>query len=604
MTKTLLLLAAALFSSGCKSPKPPETGGPTPQPIASAGEKPPASTLLTSADVDAAIRAAWQREGVTPAATVDDARFLRRVSIDLVGTVPSVDEVNAFLADGAPDKRAKLVDALLASPRYADHWTNVWDRLLLGAEIRRNVVDRDEFRAWLHERFAKNAPWNTIVLELVTASGQNTHKNDEGAPDDKAPVNGAVNYVLKFENPADLTGTTSRVFLGVQIQCAQCHDHKTEKWKTADFEHLASCFMQTRAVPVDKTKAMGQTKRFDLEDVARPNAKGPGKGKGGMYREYADATPAALDGTDFSATPNRRAALGAWMTAPENPWFAQAFVNRVWARMLGRGFVEPVDDIRPSNPAVMPELWKRVSDDFVVGGYDAKRLLRTIALSEAYQRAAAPPAGEAKLDAKLWARFRLQPLGPDELVDALVSATGIEAILQRGSPDDVERVKDQIHKQFGHVFDVDEDQQDDDFDGTITQSLLLLNGRITNQGVTAVKGTAVGEALALPGGDDAKIRYLYLRALSREPTAEEITRWTAFVTAPREAVSTSPKPDPSSKAAPKPGKGGKEKKGKAPKDPLEKLGDKGPKRPGDPRKQAYEDLLWTLLNSSEFLFNH
>jgi hypothetical protein len=592
-----LALAAGCHSASTAPPPAPPTA---PTPVASA-EAPPAPPLMTSADLDALVRAEWQKAGVTPTATAGDATYLRRVHIDLTGDVPSVDEVKAFLADTSPDKRAKLVDALLASPRYADHWTNVWDRLLLGLDVRKQVVDREEFRAWLHERFAKNVPWNKVAYELVTASGQNTHRNDEGGRDDAAPVNGAVNYMLRFESPADLSGTTSRLLLGVQIQCAQCHDHKTEKWTMSDFEKLTACFMQAKAMPVDKGKPMGQTKRIDVEDVAKPTAKGPmAKGKGGMYKEYQDAVPAALDGTDLSQAENRRVALATWMTAPKNPWFAEAFVNRMWGRMLGRAFVEPVDDIRPTNPPVVPDVWKRVTDDFAASGYDAKHLLRVIALSEAYQRTAVPIADGGKQDSRLWGRFRLQPLGADELVDALVSATGIEAVLKKGSPDGIDKVKEQIHRQFAHVFDVDEDAQDDDFDGTITQTLMLLNGRITNQGASSAPGTAVGEALALPGGDDAKIRYLYLRALGREPSADETARWTAFVNAPREWASA---PPPADKVDD--GKKGKGKKGKQPpKDPLAKMDKKRPAKAGDPKRQAYEDVLWTLLNSSEFLFNH
>ena len=606
------VLAAAALAASCSRPSPP----PEPPPLASPSaapppEAPPGRVALRPSDVDAELRAEWQKAGMAPAPTVDDARFLRRAYIDIVGTIPTADVVTAFLADRAPDKRAKLVEGLLASPRYAQHWTDKWDRTLMGREVRRNVVDQEEFRSWLRPKLAQNVGYNRIVYDILTATGRNTHKGESAmgeptpaasassAPPGTDPVNGAVNYLLKFENPADLTGTTSRVFLGVQIQCAQCHDHKTEKWKREDFDRLAACFMQTKAEPLERGKTMG-TRLFELKDVPKPNAKGPGKAKAAMGGDYARATPTALDGTDFSTAPNRRVALATWMTAPQNPWFADAIVNRMWAHFLGRGFVEPIDDFRPGNPAVAPELLKKLSAEFVASGYDLKALVRLITGTEAYQRAAAPSKKEG--DGRLWAHFRLAPMGPDELVESLVTATNMEALLAKNGNADLDQVKAGIRKQFTFLFDVDEEQAgDDDFDGTIPQVLLLLNGRLTTQGVSAVPGSALNDVLALPGGDDVKIRALYLRALSREPNAEELARWTTFVTAPREWVfpnTAAPPPPPEPK--------GKGKKG-APPDPLAKMDKKMQKqqgKAGDPKRQAYEDMFWTLLNSSEFLFNH
>ncbi|MCC6644662.1 MAG: DUF1549 domain-containing protein [Polyangiaceae bacterium] len=606
------LLAGALLA-GCAKPSPTPASPPSASAAASAAPAAPAAPALTAAELDQALRDEWQRLGVTKVAPADDATFLRRVWLDLGGTIPPADVVTAFLADRDPQKRAKAVEGLLTSKQHADHLTDTWDRLLLGRQIRRNVVDRDAFRAWLRERFARNEPWNKLVYDLLVAEGRNTDKpeSEMGEPTPAAEkasglaVNGAVNYVLRFENPADLTGTTSRVFLGVQIQCAQCHDHKTEKWKQTQFESLAACFMQTKAVPLEKQAAGKKgTRTFEVRDVAEASARAGGKMQKGMkYPEYAKAAPAALDGTDLSRAEDRRKALAAWMTSKDNPWFADAIVNRTWGALLGHGFVDPVDDIRPGNPPVAEAVMKRLSRDFVEHGYDLRRLIALITSTEAYQLSSAPPSGPTPSETRGFARFRPRPLGPEALVDAMVAATGIDGMLERGGAD-VQTIKTQVRNQFSFLFDVDEESSnDDEFDGTIPQVLLQINGRLSNQGASVQQGGALAALLALPGDDAAKVRALYLRVLSREPRADEVERWVAFVNAPRTWVSTAPPPAAADAKGKAKGKGG------APPDPLARLEkrDKGAKKPakaGDPKRQAWEDMLWTLLNSSEFLFNH
>ncbi len=600
-------LALGAVLAGCATSSPPPTPPPSASVAASAAPPAPAPSSLTAADLDAELREEWQRLGVAKAAPADDATYLRRVWLDLAGTIPPPDVVTAFLADKEPNKRAKAVEGLLASKQHADHMTDVWDRLLLGRQIRRNTVDREAFRSWLHERFARNEPWDKLVFALLTAEGRNTDKpsGEMGAPTPAAAketpgaVNGAVNYIMRFENPADLTGTTSRVFLGVQIQCAQCHDHKTEKWKQEQFASLAACFVQTKTVPLEKAGGKG-TREFEVRDL-KPGERVGGQKKMGVA-EYLRAKPTALDGTDLSGGEGRRKALAAWMTSKDNPWFADAIVNRVWGSLLGHGFVDPVDDLRPGNPAVAGRVMKRLSQDLVAHGYDLRRLYTLITATEAYQLAAAPPKAPGAPEGRVFGRFRPQPLAPEELVDATVAATGIEGMLEQGGAD-VQKIKAQVRAQFGFLFDVDEESSnDDEFDGTIPQVLLQINGRLSNQGASVQKGGALATVLAMPGDDAAKVRALYLRVLSREPRADELERWVTFVNAPREWVSTSPPP-----AAADAGKKGK--KGGAPPDPLARLekkgkGKKAGDKHGDPKRQAWEDMLWTLLNSSEFLFNH
>ncbi len=585
--------------------------------ISSASADKPAS--FSPAQIDKSIRAEWNKQKVVPASPVDDARFLRRIYLDIAGVIPPADAVTSFLADRAPGKRERAVESLLNSPRYAENWTNYWDNILMGKQVRVRFVDRFAFRQWLRTQFDRNVPWNKFVYDLITASGQNStggsyakivgmrarpgEREEPVSAEELSRVNGAVNWILKYQMaPADLSGAASKIFLGVQIQCAQCHDHKTEKWKQEDFRKLTACFINTRPRPVADMMAQGKMAKVDLIDVPRPFI---ARAKNLQARnEYVNAQPAALDGTDFSNSSNRRAALAGWMTAPENPWFAEAIVNRMWSHFMGRGFVEPVDDFRESNPAIMPDLLKRLSDDFVAHDYDLKHLIETITATKVYQLSS----GQAKTDPgnTLWARYRLKPMGPEQLMDSLVSATNLGPVLERMFGGNLDVLKTQLQRQFTFLFDTDEEQEQKDFEGTIPQALLMLNGNITNRGASPIPGTTLAEIMSMPGSDEGKIAALYLRTLSRKPTAAELARWTKFIRQPRNViVNDSPIGEIVNRRALRMQNAKQQaKRGPGP-DPLNRLA-AGRFEAANPtaRQQAYEDLFWALLNSSEFVFNH
>lgn len=586
---------------------------------AAAPVNPETSAAFGPAAVNTMIRAEWAKEKIIPAPPVDDARYLRRVTLDITGTIPSVETVKAFLADKSPDKRAKVVDALLNSPAYVENATNYWDAVLMGRNLRPGqTVDRGAFRQWLHGQFERNVPWNQFVYSLITATGQNStggsyakgaglmmksemENTTATSPAEAAKVNGAVNWYLKYaQTPADLSGNAAKIFLGRQVQCAQCHDHKTEPIKQTDFIKFTACFTQARPIPVDTERMLKGMRRVELRDVNRPFV----ARKGMDNNNYNAAQPTAFDGTDFSSTPNRRQALAAWMTAPENPYFAEAIVNRVWAHMMGRGFVEPIDDFRSSNPAVMPELLKKLADDFVAHDYDLKHLIRTIAATEVYQLSAAPGKNIEPTN-KLWARYRLKPLNPDELMDTLMTATNMSSVLERVTGGNLDAVKFGIKRQFTFLFDVDEENEQKEFEGTIPQALMLLNGNLVNSAASLIPGTALAEVLALPGDDAQKIESLYLRTVSRKPTATEMARWTDFVNAPRETVITDGPVPPAmrGRAGMKIMQGAGKKRNNGA-DPLAGMRNRMGNASEGPKQQAYEDMFWTLLNSSEFMFNH
>ncbi len=586
-----------------------------------------ADSSLTASVIDRQIRAQWAADNTVPAPPVDDARFMRRVYLDVVGKIPTASEVTAFLADNAPDKRVRLVERLLSSPDYAENWTNYWDNVLMGRSARSQVLDRVAWREWLHKQFEQNVPWNKMVYDLLTATGQNSTGGGyskiaglmnapammrpnspsiggRGAqaqdhPEDAAKVNGAVNWYLKYaQAPADLSGNASKIFLGVQIQCAQCHDHKTEKWKQEDFRRFTACFVAVRPFPLDRGMVKG-LRRVDVEDVNRPVMRFGKNAQG--FAEYLSVPPATLDGKEID-TANRRKALADWMTARDNPWFAEAIVNRMWAHFLGRGFVNPVDDLRPSNPPAKPELFKQMADDFASHGYDLKRLINQITSTEVYQLSAAP-GKNVDPENKYWARFRLKPLGPEELVGALVQATNMQPVLEKVAGANLEALKFAINRQFTFLFDTDEESEQKDFEGTIPQALMLLNGNLVNRGASPIPGTALAEVLAMPGGDAAKIEALYLRTLSRKPTPAEVAKWSEFLHAPRDAVVTDTVAEqPQARAQLRMGRKAI-RQGNGP-DPLARVANRFAGGTPTAEEQAYEDMFWTLLNCSEFAFNH
>ncbi|MEO8796645.1 MAG: DUF1549 and DUF1553 domain-containing protein [Polyangiaceae bacterium] len=610
----LAALVAACGSSPHPAARPPNNDLNPPTP-------PQSPKLMGPDSANVLLEDAWKKNSVTPAAVADDATYFRRVSLDITGVIPTAKDLEAFLADTSPGKREKAVDAMLASPGYADHMTNVWDRILLGREVKPGVVDRFAFRAWLHEQFAKNVPYDQTVRSLVTATGQNSvggrpfDRTEAERETNEAKINGAVNWFLHFDNLPDLAGSTSRTFLGVQIQCAQCHDHKTEKWKQTDFRSFAAIFNHTKRELVDKAKTPG-TRKLDVVDVDR-NVRA-GKNAPADSVLYQQAIPKTLDGTDLSKATNRRQALAEWMTSPKNPYFTREIVNRTWADFTGRGFFEPVDDFRESNPPVLPELMDTLAADFVRSHYDLKHLIHVIALTEAYQHADGTPGPAAGMDDKLWGHFQLQRLGPDELLDSVARATDLGAVLDKAAGENIDKLRFAMRHQFAFVFDVDETgDHHDEFDGTISQALLLMNGNLVNRGASALPLLAVGQVLKADSDDRARVRALTLRTLSRPPTDDELAKWVTFVQTPRDVAITPDTPASSTATTPPPAptvgkKTAKDvKKGqkkKAAGDPLNRvearLEARADKAHLDAKHQAYEDLMWAQLNSSEFNFNH
>lgn len=597
------------------------------------------------------LQEAWKSAGIAPAPEVDDARFLRRAMLDITGRLPEPAEVEKFLADLASGKRAREIDRLLASPAYAERWATYWDNLLIGRLTREAYLDRPGFHEWLHAEFDKNRPWNELVHELITADGYNTNREPlrGGGPTPKDfadRYSPATNFFLRYSRSLpDFSSTTSKVFLGVQIQCAQCHDHNTEKWTQKDFKQFTACFSKTWANYVDKPSMLTQmvgTYRMELKDrLFAPPVK-QYETFFGSYADYVDEKPKLLNGPELGSLVNRRKAAADWVTGKSNPWFAQAIVNRLWGKLVGTGFVEPIDDFRPGNPAVLPETLHALADDFVAHHYDLKHLLRVICNSEVYQRACVANHSEAGQH-HYWASYPLKSLDVEELFDAVVAATDAKPPLDKATKNNFPLVRNAFIQQLVTQMGTDDMAEVTELEETIPRSLMLLNGALVCGSIRSASGHGLGALLAQQQDDAPVIEQLYLRTLSRKPTDAEREKWLAFVQRSRAVVHT-PGPaatTPTGLAALAPSK----EIAKADKDadfsellkhaktaadftalrgrmqnnadaalfakafvafaaeaPFQFLSTNG--GGNTPRHQAFEDMFWALLNCTEFLTNH
>jgi hypothetical protein len=473
--------------------------------------------------IDDAIRAGFVRLRVTPAPLSDDAEFLRRAYLDLAGRLPDEAATRAFLTEpAAPDRRARVIDGLLASDGFVDFWTlKLADLLLLNGQ----GPAAKTWHAWLRGQVAANVPFDRIARDLVTASGEPAR-------------NGPAGFMLLASDPRDLSEHVGRIFLGAQIGCARCHAHPSDRWTQDDYHRFAAFFARV-------TRDGGVVRAGDRGEVDDPKTGRP-------------LEPRALGGPaiEIPEGADRRLALADWMTDPANPFFARTVVNRVWKHLLGRGLVEPVDDLRPTNPASHPELLDALAADFTAHGHDLRRLIRLVVTSRTWQLASRggstdPAAG------RLFARALLKDLPAPVFADAVAQVTGVPDHFA-GYPAGTRAVQLVSPATPSTALDVlgrcDRKRSCDASSGTgggLAQALHLINGSTINDKLGR------GLAAELPAlANRELVETLYLRAFSRFPTAAEIAAW-----------------DP---ALPS----------------------------GDGRAEAVADLLWTVLNSREFAVNH
>jgi hypothetical protein len=496
-----------------------------------------------AARVDAALLHALGKDVAPPPA--DDATFLRRASLDLTGQLPPPREVDAFVADRDPAKRAKLIDRLLAGDGYAVNWGRYWrDVLTYHTPASGNYLRWQLFDRWLVDQVRANRPWNDLVRALVTADGV----NDECAP---------VNYLTAhFGNPVEVAATTSRVFLGVQLQCAQCHDAKTEPWKREQFHELVAFFGRARLIQHKDVDGRGTPYAIEGRDDGQYSM----TDKKDANRLIA-MTPRFLTGESVSADAGdaeRREALARFLTSPKNPWFAKAYVNRMWTSLMGWGFYPGLADLGADPPAQFPEVLDLLAKEWIASGYDMRWLFRTLANTQAYQRHLQPrPHSEARtLVAVCPSRLR-----PEQIFEAMVRSLGFDendATIPAPAPSPAPAVS--RHTGLRHMvyqaFKVDPSLPAEEVEGTIPQVLLMMNSVLVSTYTKASGKTFLAQALAKGTGDEEIVIALYERTLARKPRAEELDTCKRYV---------------------------------------KKVGN---------RQEALEDVFWSLINSTEFLTKH
>jgi hypothetical protein len=516
------------------APAAPEAAPVPAKPAAPLGPIGPQDALLVAKMIDEQIAKKLADAKMPPSPICTDEEFVRRVYLDLTGVIPTSDKARAFIDSSDPQKRARLIDELLDNPNFGRHLADFWQAKLMPHDTNSRFLVRQPLVTWLQEQFNKNTPWNQFVSNLVSASGT-------------VEENPAVTFFLANRSVDKLTDGITLNFLGVQLQCAQCHNHPFTDWKQTEYWGMAEFFSKVRPdVPKNPKNGADNVKIGVQESSARSRLKD-------FFPESAKTVPAKFLGGEepkLAANAPMRPVLAKWMTAPENPFFAKSIVNRTWAQLFGSGFVNPVDDMHEGNLPSHPELFESLARNFSGHGFDLKNLYRACCNTQTYQRSS-KPLPENKNDDQLFSHMMVKVLSPEQLFDSLAIVTGQDKVM-------AERAKKQAaanpkgsptgaRDQFVRFFLAGADASNaTEYEAGIPQALRLMNSRVTNNPGLIRRFAA--------SGDKPEIAFerIYLAALSRKPTAAETKRLNDYVAKANNAL------------------------------------------------EAYGDVLWVVLNSSEF----
>ncbi len=483
---------------------------------------------------------------IAPSKPADDETFIRRAYLDAAGILPTSEEVENFLADSSPGKRARMIDQLLTRDEYVDYWSYKWSDLLLVSSRKLAPNAMWSFYNWIRASVKEDKPWNTMVNEIFTGTG-NTLQN------------GALNYFVIHKDPIDLTENATLAFMGQRLTCARCHNHPLEKWTQKQYYQMANIFSR---VGLKSGNEAGDMVVFAKTsgDINHPR----------LFRPLA---PTPLDGTPMTleSPEDRRVPFAKWLTSPDNKMFARAMVNRVWANFMGRGLVDPVDDVRATNPASNEDLFAAATKDFVESGYDIRHLIRVIMNSGTYQLSAEANATNQN-DNKYYSKYIVKRLPAEVLLDAMSQVTqvpsrfdGYPAGTRAQQLPDV-RVKSDFLTSFGRPARIICDAAERSQAPSIAQALHVINGDTLNKKLSAPEGfPALSVKLGL--SDARLLDTIFLSAYSRFPSETEKQTMVdllgkARVTTGSNALQT------------------------------------------DARRKAIEDMMWAMLSSKEFLFNY
>lgn len=482
-----------------------------------------------------------RRLNLTPSDPAPDHVFLRRAYIDIIGRVPTKEETRAFLEEPSPDHRSKLIDSLLENPEYADHWANKWADLLRPNPYHAGIKAVLNYDHWIRDSFRKNKPYDQFVRELLTAKGSTFR-------------HGAVTMFRDRRTPDELTTIVSQLFLGIRLECAKCHHHPNEVWGQDDFYGLAAYFDRIGRKGRGISAPISGSEEFIFAGKRRV-VKHPLTGEEVAAKPLFGEAPVSEDVDDS------REVLADWVTSDNNPFFRQVIANRVWFDMMGRGLVEPVDDLRASNPPSNPELLEALAVDLQDHDYDLKHLIRTIASSYVYGLSSVPN-DRNSVDTRNYSRFYRDRLRAEVLLDSVSQITGVEEEFAAMPPGASARQlwSHRIGSLFLDAFGRPDPNQDPPCertpDTTIVQALHLMNSQKLYDKVTSDSGLAATLASS-DLGSDKLIEELYLSVYSRFPTEEEESAAVALLN--EDSAS---------------------------------------------RRKTIEGLLWAMLNTPEFVFKH
>src|SRR5262245_23725812 len=501
-----------------------------------------------AARIDAYIARRWDEAKVVPAARTNDAEVLRRIYLDLVGRIPSVSEIHEFLRDTSPDKRRKKIESLLDSHGYVANFTNVWrDMMIPQTNNQFFQAFGPQMEAWLRKKLQDNTSYDEMVRALLTADPiGNRVVTRTGRPPDQADFSVVAFYQANELKPENLAAATSRLFLGIKLECAQCHDHPFNQYSREQFWEYAAFFagiqpfrqQGQRFVPAQNKPGVYEIKIGNTERVAKA--------------KFLDGKqPKFTDGVDGRVT------LAEWMTSPNNPYFARAAVNHIWAHFFGLGIIDPIDEPSDENPPSHPELLDEIAHQFALNKFDLKYLVKAITLSKTYQLTSRQT-HPTQNDPRMFARMSLKGQTPEQLYDSLVLATRY-----RDPADPQNRLARQrffgVQGEFRTKFANHADRRTE-YQTSILQALTLMNGRFIADATSVTRSETLAGVIDAPFMDtEGKLNALYLAALSRNMRPDEKSRLVRYVDSG------------------------------------------GPSRDSD---KALADVFWAILNSSEFILNH
>ncbi len=501
--------------------------------------------------IDELVFANLKAIGVPPSPVCDDATFLRRVSLDIAGRLPKVEETQAFLASTDPGKRDQLIETLLASGDYADYFASKWTPLLHNKRDAANDITANfAFHSWVRDAMQANTRYDEMARQLLAATGT-------------IATNPAVAWYKRVKQPTQQLEDVAQLFLGVRMQCAQCHHHPFERWSQKDYYSFSAFFSQVGRKP---TTTAGEDVIFHKRGIAQAENK----------KTLLPVKPAVLGGPALDILPDEdpRLRLADWLSDKSNPFFAKSLANRYWKHFFRRGLIEPEDDIRESNPPTNPELLDALAKYFIESGYDLKAIIRAITRSTTYQLSEQPNKDNG-IDRQNFSHFYPKPLTAEVLLDAIDQFTGAQtdfADLPPGTraialPDNSYNRSSGFLKVFGRPEGASVCECERVQSSSLAQSLHLMNAADVKAKLATNNGRA-DKLAKLEAPDAEKLNQLYLAAFCREPRADERQVAASYLAKSRFDAAGNP---------------------------LE---------PAKAKRQAYEDLLWALMNTKEFRYNH